>query len=167
MRVSLATSLHLNHGASGLDLAAGDRPAMQAFVPMGLLSIKALSDRELRGVDTRVTELNTLIDRGAIPNDDRFYDRLAAAIVQPGDAVVGLMTDADSLHHTIAVAEAIRAREPGARLCLGGPAASPIGGLLLETFPFLDYVVSGEGEWTHVELVRRSSAARAWTWCAA
>ena len=38
---------------------------------------------------------------------------------------VGLMTDADSLHHTTLIAEALRARAPGLLICAGGPTTSP------------------------------------------
>jgi hypothetical protein len=41
MKVSLATSLHLDHGAMTLDHEPGDRLEMQSFVPTGLLCLKA------------------------------------------------------------------------------------------------------------------------------
>jgi radical SAM superfamily enzyme YgiQ (UPF0313 family) len=127
---------------------------MQAFVPMGLLSLKASADRAGLDAEIRVTEVNGLINAGAISNDDHFYNRLVDAILDPADALVGLMTDSDSLHHTIVISKLIKDRSPKTLVCLGGPSASPIGRPILETFPFVDFVVRGEGEITFVELIR-------------
>ncbi len=153
MRISLATSLHLNHGGMTPDHQPGDRLLMQAFVPVGLLCLKSVMDHAAMGVDVRVTEVNTMINRGEIHNDGWFYERLVDAILNEDDALVGLMTDADSLHHTIVTAHLIKRRSPETVVCLGGPAASPMSRVLLESFPFIDVVVRGEGEFTFVELV--------------
>jgi predicted pyridoxine 5'-phosphate oxidase superfamily flavin-nucleotide-binding protein/tRNA A37 methylthiotransferase MiaB len=158
MQVSLATSLHLDHGSMTLDHEPGDPPPMQSFVPAGLLSLKAYSDANGVPADIRVTELNGLVNAGFIANDDRFYEHLADAVLQPGDDFLGLMTDADSLHHTLALARVVKARSPETLVCLGGPASSPISRLILERFPCVDLVVRGEGEVTLAELLARLAA---------
>jgi radical SAM superfamily enzyme YgiQ (UPF0313 family) len=154
MQVSLSTSLHLNHGALDLDARPGDQPPMQAFVPVGLLSLKAMADRECTNADIRVIELNGLINAGEIRNDDRFHNRLVDAIWRDGDEFAGLMTDADSLPHTILIAQCIKQRDPRIRVCLGGPASSPIASLILDRFPFVDFVARGEADTTLVELMQ-------------
>jgi radical SAM superfamily enzyme YgiQ (UPF0313 family) len=154
MKISLATSLHLDHGAVSPATLPGDPLRMQPFVPVGLLSLKATADRADLNAKIRVTEVNGLINAGMIANDDRFYDHLVDAILEPDDALVGLMTDADSLHHSVIIAELIKRRSPGTLVCLGGPSSSPIADLILETFPFIDFVVRGEGEITFVKLIR-------------
>lgn len=154
MKVTLATSLHLDHGAMPLDVEPGAAPPMQAFVPLGLLSVKAYADREISGpVSIAVRELNTLINGGAVPNDEGFHDHLAELILEAGDDLVGLMTDADSLHHTVILAQRIKSRSPRTLVCVGGPASSPIGARFLERFPAFDYLVRGEGEVTFAELL--------------
>ncbi|NUT53721.1 MAG: B12-binding domain-containing radical SAM protein, partial [Saccharothrix sp.] len=155
MKVSLATSLHLDHGTMTLDHRPGDPLPMQSFVPTGLLSLKACADAAGVADDIRVTEVNGLINAGFIANDDRFYERLTDAILRPDDDVVGLMTDADSLHHTVTTARLVKQRSPGTVVCLGGPASSPIAERLLERFAFIDLVVRGEGELTFTEVLRR------------
>jgi tRNA A37 methylthiotransferase MiaB len=95
-----------------------------------------------------------LINGGFLANDDLFYERLADTILQPDDDMVGLMTDADSLHHTVTMARLFKQRSPRTRICLGGPASSPISDLLLERFPFIDMVVRGEGELTFTEMLQ-------------
>src|ERR1051325_10187304 len=132
MKVSLSTSLHLDHGTTSLDQRPGDTPPMQSFVPIGLLSLKAAVDQANVNADVRVIEINGLINQGEIPNDDRLYENITDKILEPDDEFVGLMTDADSLPHTILTALHVKRRSPRTRICLGGPGASPIGNLLLE-----------------------------------
>jgi hypothetical protein len=160
MNVSLATSLHLDHGAMTLDHKPGDPIPLQSFVPVGLLCLKAYADARDVPADIRVTEINGLVNSGRIPNDERFYPHLVDGVVRSDDHLVGLMTDADSLHHTLVLAREIKARVPGVLVCLGGPAASPIGRALLSAFPWIDFVVSGEGEVTFAELLEHLDAGR-------
>ncbi len=154
MQVSLSSSLHLDHGALGIDAAPGDQPIMQAFVPVGLLALKAMADREHIDADVRVVEINGMINRGQIRNGNHFHDAIVDAIWQPNDSLAGLMTDADSLMHTVMLARRIKMRNPRTRICLGGPGSSSISKLMLERFPFLDFIVRGEGDETFVELLR-------------
>ena len=51
------------------------------------------------------------------------------------------------------IASLLKRRSPQALVCLGGPAASPIGRSILEAFPFVDFVVKGEGELTFADLL--------------
>ncbi|MDI1286530.1 MAG: radical SAM protein [Reyranella sp.] len=153
MRISLATSLHLDHGARPLDCRGGAPLTMQAFVPVGLLSLKASCDAAHPMLSVNVTELNTLINAGAIPNDDDFYDHVAQTVIGGGDDVVGLMTDADSLHHTMAIARRVKARAPRALVGLGGPAVTPIAQTVLKRFEAVDFIVRGEGEETFPQLL--------------
>ncbi|WP_163156443.1 B12-binding domain-containing radical SAM protein [Bradyrhizobium uaiense] len=154
MRVSLATSLHLDHGARRFDARPGDPiDVMQAFVPVGLLSLKASCNRACPTASVDVVEVNTLINAGRIVNGKDFYDDLADTILGDGADVVGLMTDSDSLHHTVAVAKRVKARSPRSFVCLGGPASSPLAGNLLQRFEALDFIVRGEGEETFSDLM--------------
>jgi len=136
------------------DASPGSAFVMQSFVPMGLLSLKATADLADVGADITVIEVNGLINAGMIPNDDAFYDHVAGAIVEDGDALVGLMTDADSLHHSLLIAEAVKRRSTQTLVCLGGPASSPISRTILEACPSVDLVVRGEGELAFVDLIR-------------
>lgn len=153
MKISLATSLHLDHASTRVDVTSGSVPRMQTFVPVGLLSIKATLDRDVAGCSTQVVELNGLVEAGEVPNDAEFYEHLAGHVVRGAPDLVGLMTDADSLHHTVTMARTIKRRRPDVLVCLGGPGSSGLGRELLESFECIDFVVTGEGEETSVELV--------------
>ena len=160
MKISLVTSVHLDHGGMNPDMGGGDPIPMMDFVPVGLLSLKAYADHLRLGAEIRVTEVNGLINAGRIPNDDEFYEHLVDAVLAKDDDLVGLMTDADSLHHTVITAQRIKSRRPDVKICLGGPASSPMAPLLLDTFPFIDYVVRGEGEQTFAELIEHFQGRR-------
>jgi B12 binding domain len=159
MHISLATSLHLNHGARPLDARGGEPlTMMQAFVPVGLLSLKAACTIACPAASIKVVEINTLLNAGMVANDDDFYELLAETILRNGDDVVGLMTDSDSLHHTIAIARRVKAKTPRALVGLGGPAASPVARKILERFSAVDFIVRGEGEETFAEYVSALAA---------
>ena len=160
MKISLSSSLHLNHGSVTPDMGGGDRIPMMSFVPVGLLSLKSFADQFDLGAQIRVAELNSLINAGKIPNDDEFYEHIVDTILTGDDEFVGLMTDADSLHHTLITAQRVKSRRPEVKVCLGGPASSPMSTLLLDTFPFVDFVVRGEGEHTFVELIEHLQGKR-------
>jgi radical SAM superfamily enzyme YgiQ (UPF0313 family) len=155
MRVVLASSLHLDHGGLPSAPEPGHRLPMQTFVPMGLLSLKAVAEAELgREADISVHELNSMIAAGEIRNDDSFYDAIADKLLAASPDLVGLMTDADSLHHTTLIADRIKARSPSIMVCAGGPTTTPIARMFLERMPAFDLVVRGEGELTFAHLLR-------------
>lgn len=153
MKLTLASSLHLDHGGMPPGAPEGMAIPVQCFVPVGLLSLKAAADQALgNAVSIRVDELNTAIARGEIANDAGFHDRIAARLLADSPDFVGLMTDADSLHHTTLIADALRARAPKLLICAGGPTTSPVAKRFLERFDTFDFVVRGEGERTFTEL---------------
>lgn len=160
MKISLTSSLHLNHGGMTPDMGGGTPFPMLAFVPVGLLSLKAYADQFNLGADIRVNEINGLINAGKIPNDDEFYEHIVDTILKDDDEFIGLMTDADSLHHTVILADRVKARRRDVKVCLGGPASSPMATQLLDKFPSIDYIVRGEGEETFVELIQHLQGQR-------
>jgi radical SAM superfamily enzyme YgiQ (UPF0313 family) len=160
MKISLASSIHLDHGGMTPDKSGGAAIPMMSFVPVGLLSLKAYADQLQLGADIRVTEVNGLINAGKIPNDDEFYEHLVDTFLARDDDFVGLMTDADSLHHTVILAQRVKSRRPDVKVCLGGPASSPMASVLLNTFPFIDYIVRSEGEETFGELIEHFQGKR-------
>ncbi|HEU5268483.1 MAG TPA: radical SAM protein, partial [Jatrophihabitans sp.] len=160
MKVSLVSSLHLDHSAMTMDHRAGDPIPLQSFVPMGLLCLKAYAEAHGVPAGIRVTDVNGLINAGGVANDEQFFARLAGAIKQPDDRLVGLMTDADSLHHTVVLAAELKRQDPQALICLGGPGSSPLAHDLLERFGCIDYVVRGEGEQTFAQLLEHLDADR-------
>jgi radical SAM superfamily enzyme YgiQ (UPF0313 family) len=126
---------------------------MQDFVPIGLLSLAAAAQQADIGADIRVIEVNGLINAGAIKNDLRFYDRVADLALEAGDNLVGLMTDADSLQHSMLLAQEIKRKSPSTVVCLGGPGAAAASLRLMGCFRCIDVIARGEAELTFVELL--------------
>ncbi|MFF7726707.1 B12-binding domain-containing radical SAM protein [Streptomyces sp. NPDC008001] len=160
MKVALATSPHLNHGGMSPRTRPGDPPPMQTFVPVGLLSLKAAADAAGAPAAVEVVETNQLLLDGTVPNDDALYDSLAQSVLAAGDSLVGLMTDADSLVHTVLLGQALRRRSPDTLICLGGPAVTPVSAEFLGRFPWADLIVRGEGEETFNELLETLHAGQ-------
>ncbi|HEY1247485.1 MAG TPA: hypothetical protein VGE97_00725, partial [Nitrososphaera sp.] len=136
----------------------GDLLPMQPFVPIGLLCPKAVMHQVGLKADIRIMKTNGLVNKGlvltlwqpqhispknsvsAINNGNNFYDHIVDAILEPDDALVGLMTDINSVHHTIILARCLRQRSSLILVCPGCPASSSISHLL-EVFPFINLVV--------------------------
>lgn len=155
MRIALSTSLHLDHGWRSTEQYPASQLHMQDFVPIGLLCIKAALDVHDVAVETRVVEINGLINSGLIAGGDGFHTQVAEQLLLAGDDLIGLMTDPDSLHHTLCIAECIKALSPSTFVCLGGPTASPLSRMILERSRCVDAVVRGEGELSFRELIAR------------
>jgi len=158
MKINLSTSLHLDHGRMPVALQPAVPLPMQSFVPLGLLSLKASSDATGIGADINVFELNTMIEQGKIPNDDAFYSHIVKSLTHNDPDMIGFMTDADSLHHTVLLAQAVKAVAPDTLICAGGPAVSPLRGTFLDRFDAFDYLIRGEGEETFSELIETLSS---------
>src|SRR5882672_2964223 len=155
MRIALATSLHLVHGWRTTEQYPASQLHMQDFVPIGLLCLKTALDARDLPVESRVVEVNALINSGLITNGDDFHTRVAEQLLLAGDDLIGLMTDPDSLHHTLCIAERIKQLSPSTYVCLGGPTASPLARAILVHSPCVDLVIRGEGELSFGELVER------------
>jgi radical SAM superfamily enzyme YgiQ (UPF0313 family) len=154
MKIVLGSSLHLNHGMMKPDAPPGIPLPLQTFVPVGLLSLAAFVRSERPDQDDIfIKELNSIVTSSRLANDERLYDSLAEVLLADDPDLVGLMTDADSLHHTILMADALKRARPGVVTVLGGPASSPVAEDVLHRFPFVNVVVRGEGEWALADLI--------------
>ncbi len=115
--------------------------AYWAGVAPGSLLGKALATRAARGQD-----VNTVISilRSTL---DGHLDTIVASRSWDG-VVVGLTTSFSQLFANIALAQRIKAVAPTAIIVLGGSTVSPVSmaDSVLATYPWVDYIVRGEGE---------------------
>jgi ribosomal peptide maturation radical SAM protein 1 len=83
-------------------------------------------------------------------------DHLAesAAILAKDADLVGLTTTYSQLFSSLCMARALKQEKPSLQIVLGGWAASLAGPSLLAEYPFVDFVVVGEGELRLLHLVR-------------
>ena len=76
-----------------------------------------------------------------------FIEELAASLAAAKPDVVGFTSTFQQNVASLAAAKALRARLPGVKLILGGSNCDgPQGPALQRAYPFLDFVVTGEGE---------------------
>lgn len=149
MKICMCSSPHLDHNAFYQVHTQGSRALAVPFAPLGLLSIAACLEQQKQNVE--IIDLNRLINNTSFESP-RFYTDLAWGICRHQPDVLGFMTDADSYHHTLAIARECKNLMPGARIVLGGPHASVTDRDTLEAFDFIDFVVRGEGEASMTEL---------------
>lgn len=85
-------------------------------------------------------------------------DRVAADLAGRYD-VVGFTTTYAQLFASLAVARRLRAHDPHVRIVLGGGSVGwHLGAAILREYPFVDFVVQGEGEDRLLALLRQLSA---------
>lgn len=93
---------------------------------------------------------------------DAHLSALVAARSWDG-VVVGLTTTFSQLFANLLLAQRIKARAPSATIILGGSTVSPakIADSLLRTYPFVDFIVRGEGELPLLSLLQQIEQAQA------
>lgn len=148
MRVTLVTSPFFDHAS----YYTGSEPAAQVYVSLGLLSLGAQLLKE--GVAVHLADLNQAYNDGLWTGQDDFYESGAAFIESSSPDVVGFLTAYDSYHHILNIARALKQRHPEVRIVLGGYQATVVDEPTIQSFPFIDAVVRGEGEVTFPDLVR-------------
>ncbi len=67
--------------------------------------------------------------------------------------IVGISSMANLLPFVIHCAEDLKRERPDLRIVLGGVGASPVATEIIQSFPFIDYVVVGEGEQAIIDIV--------------
>lgn len=78
----------------------------------------------------------------------------AARFLSEGVDLVGLTTSFSQLFSSLCLGRALKEQNPSLRIVFGGVAASVAGGSLLAEYPFIDFVVCGEGELRLLHLLR-------------
>jgi radical SAM superfamily enzyme YgiQ (UPF0313 family) len=113
---------------------------------LGILSLAAVL--ELRGKAPHIADLNRIYFdyvRAGEP-DANFAAAAAGLIVQHDSDVYGFGSICSGYPLTLRIAEAVKARRPGATVLVGGPQASVVDVQTLAAFPFVDLILRGEAE---------------------
>jgi radical SAM superfamily enzyme YgiQ (UPF0313 family) len=152
MQIVLATSPHVRHPAVLQNDFAPSPAAMYSFAPVGLLALSAVLRKDLN-IEPVLFDLNQNIVSGAIALNDKFYRNAAERICENNPDVLGFMTECDSYHHVLQIAEQVKQMRPQCRFVLGGPHASAVAKLTMERRSFVDALVLGEGELSFRDLI--------------
>src|SRR6185295_19894686 len=111
--------------------------------PLGLLTIAAVLEAD--GVAVKLLDMNLRgIEEPTWLGD--FYDNATRWIAESNPDVVGFTSMAVESHVCLELARRIKREDPWIITVLGGPHFSAIAREVLELCPFIDYVVTGEGE---------------------
>jgi radical SAM superfamily enzyme YgiQ (UPF0313 family) len=113
-----------------------------AWPPLGLLYIGTVLQRE--GHEVRV------IDNGRIQLPT---DKLVDRIKRENPDVVGISALTPTFRQGVNIAKAIKAEMPDIKVVFGNYHATFTYDRVLRKYPFVDYVVLGEGEFSFLELV--------------
>jgi radical SAM superfamily enzyme YgiQ (UPF0313 family) len=125
--------------------------AANRMVPIGLLSIA--SYLEANG-------LEVLVHDCLGPEAPAGIDANVAKILGLDPHLVGFSATTSAFLDACEMARKIREARPGVKNVFGGIHVSGVGPPLMERFPGIDYLVSGEGEVTLLELAKGGSPRR-------
>lgn len=112
--------------------------------PLSLLMIAAALRED--DFDVTIVDLNVLAIAGARLADEHFFERAQAIIESTAPDAVGFTSMAFESHVSLELARRLKAAQPQLRIILGGPHFSAIASGVLQYYPWVDYVVTGEGE---------------------
>jgi ribosomal peptide maturation radical SAM protein 1 len=114
-------------------------------------------------VESRLQQ--TAVDAGQAETWGRRFDAIRAVLAAHASAladdlaqssdVVGFTCSFGQLFASVYLARLVKAKNPACKIVLGGPSVSSAAGpSLLREYPFVDYVIRGEGERTLLSLVQ-------------
>lgn len=120
--------------------------------PTGLLSLAAALEGEDAEVGVLDFNLKGIADHSFVQED--FYAKAVKLIEAAAPDVVGLTSMVINSHVALELGRRVRAECPGVVTVLGGTHFSSIAEEVLASYPWIDYVIKGEGELPLRDLVR-------------
>jgi radical SAM superfamily enzyme YgiQ (UPF0313 family) len=121
--------------------------------PLGLLTVAGAIEEQ--GFEVAVLDLNLEMISDHSWNRADFYDRAVGAIAATGPDVVGFTSMAVESHVCLELARRLKGEDPAVVTVFGGPHFSAMARTALELYPWVDYVITGEGESAMCQLLRR------------
>ncbi|MDX9785948.1 MAG: radical SAM protein [Desulfobacterales bacterium] len=119
--------------------------------PLGLINLATALNASGREVIIQdfVLDLRTK----ALAMDRHLYDRCAERILADGAGIIAFSAQCTTYPSVVQIAKRIKAKQPEAKIVIGGHNASFVDMATLNQFSWIDAVVRGEGEETLPELV--------------
>lgn len=122
----------------------------QVYLPLGLLYMAAVLGRAGHNPE--------FIDYQLFTHARLFDESLFVQALGEVAPLVCISCMSNLLPFAVAVSRELKQRHPECRIALGGVGPSPVAHLLVNTFPFIDHVVEGEGEVQILDLVAGRAA---------
>ena len=116
------------------------------YIPLSLFYIKGYAETDpLIGAQSQIDVV--------VPEDASNASRTAAEIVARKPDIVGFSCYIWNMLHTMEIARRVKEQAPDTTIVVGGPDVSSVPKKALDTYPWIDVVVRGEGEETFRELM--------------
>jgi len=124
-------------------------------IPLGILSIMGCLRKEGVNDNVNLVDLNCMLQQDKQSFSAHFYDYVTKQILDADYDLIGFSTNSTSFHHVISIARRIKKQNRKITIIVGGPGPQTptLAPSILTTFPFIDYLVSGEGEITVPKLI--------------
>lgn len=139
-----------------------DRTWAAPYVPGELLSAMAVA--EAAGAEPALFDVNRLVEHGGLRVGPGVWEEAARRLEEAEPDAVVFDTWTGTLHHTLLLARAARARLPRVPLLLSGCGTSALAEEVLRSFPFVDGVVRGDLEPAVAALVQSGLPPRDRPW---
>ncbi|MEQ8188002.1 MAG: radical SAM protein [Candidatus Eremiobacterota bacterium] len=123
----------------------GDKLKVPVHIPYGCLCIISVLEKAGHRVEFRDYQLNSYND----PSEIKY---MADFLKNPGD-VIGISCFSKELPYAVLLSEELKKLYPFVKIILGGCGPSGVAEKLIEYFDAIDFVVTGEGDVTVVELL--------------
>ncbi|MCD4784140.1 MAG: B12-binding domain-containing radical SAM protein [Candidatus Eremiobacteraeota bacterium] len=128
------------------------------YVPVGVLSLASFLEEN--GFSAEVLDYQHAV-HPQLDKPESYYEFLLKA----KSDIIGISVMAKDMPGVIIACQMLKKKYPHKIIILGGPGPTGVARKLMEEFPFIDFVVRGEGEYTLLELMRtvcRKSEDRKW-----
>lgn len=123
--------------------------------PLGLMRLASVARRA--EAEVSIIDLNLLYHVEEKLQGDFFYDRAVSRLLEEDSDVYGFTSMAVDSHVGIHLARLIKQAQPDARTLLGGTHFSSIAEDVLAAYPWIDFVMKGEGEDAFSDLIKNQS----------
>jgi len=123
----------------------GEHIPVPFYLPYGCLSLISVLREKGYEVDFRDYQFNDYTDPSKIENILEFLNN-------PAD-IIAISCLSKELPYAVFLCYELKKKYPYKKIILGGNGPSGVAGRLMEEFPFIDFVVTGEGELTLTELL--------------
>jgi hypothetical protein len=112
--------------------------------PLGLLRLAGEVDRD--ATEVSIVDFNLLYHTRPELAGDKFYEHAVALLLDEKADIYGFTSMAVDSHVALQLAELLKRTRPDILTILGGPHFSSIAEQVLENYPWINFVMKGEGE---------------------
>jgi radical SAM superfamily enzyme YgiQ (UPF0313 family) len=125
--------------------------ASKTSMSLGVLALAASAEKE--GHIVNIQNIDYYIDKYKWKTDHTMYKKAADELIKTNAKVYGFYVAVGTLHHAVNISSEIKKSNRNAVITFGGPHATAVKEQILQHFPWVDYITSGEGDSTFVDFI--------------